>query len=57
MLLYKSIKKAQNGASKGSGTTVKVGADTKEATQKLNAFYSRVKEIGKVLHSKFKQIS
>jgi TP901 family phage tail tape measure protein len=46
--IQKASKKAQNGASKGSGTTVKVGADTKEATQKLNAFYSRVKEIGKV---------
>lgn len=46
--IQKATKKAQNGASKGSGTTVKVGADTKEATQKLNAFYSRVKEIGKV---------
>ena len=46
--IQKASKKAQNGASKGNGTTVKVGADTKEATQKLNAFYSRVKEIGKV---------
>ena len=46
--IQKASKKAQNGASKGSGTTIKVGADTKEATQKLNAFYSRVKEIGKV---------
>ena len=46
--IQKASKKAQNGASKGSGTTFKVGADTKEATQKLNAFYSRVKEIGKV---------
>ena len=46
--IQKATKKAQNGASKGSGITVKVGADTKEATQKLNAFYSRVKEIGKV---------
>lgn len=46
--IQKASKKAQNGASKGSGTTVKVGADTKEATQKLNAFYSRVKEIGKI---------
>ena len=46
--VQKAAKKAQDGASKGSGTTVKVNADTKEATQKLNAFYSRVKEIGKV---------
>lgn len=46
--VQKAAKKAQNGAGKGNGTTVKVNADTKEATQKLNAFYSRVKEIGKV---------
>ena len=43
-----AVQKAAKKAQKGSGTTIKVNADTKEATQKLNAFYSRVKEIGKV---------
>ena len=55
----KAVRKAQNGAGKASGASVKIKADTKEATQKLKVFYDRVKEIGEVrgqLQDKLNQV-
>ena len=55
----KAVRKAQNGAGKASGASVKIKADTKEATQKLKVFYDRVKEIGDVrgqLQDKLNQV-
>ena len=55
----KAVRKAQNGAGKASGASVKIKVDTKEATQKLKVFYDRVKEIGEVrgqLQDKLNQV-
>lgn len=55
----KAVQKAQNDAGKASGTSIKIKADTKEATQKLKVFYDRVKEIGEVrsqLQDKLNQV-
>lgn len=55
----KAVRKAQNGAGKAFGASVKIKADTKEATQKLKVFYDRVKEIGEVrgqLQDKLNQV-
>ena len=43
--VQKAAKKAQSGASKGNGATIKVGANTDEASKKLKEFYELVEKV------------